>query len=115
MKISSLTVFKILTAFSTVLALGAGGATYFSYKLSQQAQNALSQQIEELNSAGAKIKELEEKIKDLETKNSESAASLDKFSNANKELTTQLEELNKQLAEFEAIQKRAKQKAKLKS
>ena len=112
MKISSLTVYKILTTLTTVLALGAGGVTYFSYKLSQQAQSALTQQSEELNSAGAKIKELEEKVKDLENQNSESTASLDKFSNSNKELTTQLEQLNKQLSELEALQKKAKSRAK---
>jgi septal ring factor EnvC (AmiA/AmiB activator) len=112
MKISSQAVFKIISGFATVLALAGGAGTYFSYKLSQQAQASLAQQTEELESAGAKIKELEGKVKELQTKNDDASAALEKFTSANKELTTQLEELNKEIANYESMQKKNKAKPK---
>ena len=56
----------------------------------------MTQQTEELESASAKIKELEAKTKELESKNEEATASIEKFSQSNKELATQLDELNKE-------------------
>ena len=112
MKISSTTLFKIISGLTTVLALGGGAGTYYSYKLSQQAQGALAQQTEELEGASAKIKDLEGKLKELETKNEEASSTIEKFANSNKELNNQLEELNKQIAAVEALQKKSKNKAK---
>ena len=59
--------------------------------------------------------ELDAKVKELQAKNDEANASIDKFSQANKELTTQLDELNKEVASFEALQKKSKVKPKAKN
>lgn len=110
MKISSSIVFKIISGFATVIAIGGVAGTYYGYNQTRQAQSALAQQTEELESASAKIKELEGKIKELQAKNDESTSTIEKFTQSNKELSTQLEALNKQVAEFEALHKKTKSK-----
>jgi len=115
MKISSTAVFKIISGIATVLALAGAGATYFSYRQALQAQSTLAQQNEELEGAAGKIKELESKVSELKSKNEEANAAIEKFTQSNKELTTQLEELNKEVASYEAMQKKPKSKTKAKN
>ena len=115
MKISTAAIFKIISGLATVIAIAGGVGTYYSYRQALQAQATLTQQTEELDSAGAKIKELEGKVKELQTKNEEANATIEKFSQSNKELSTQLEELNKEVANYEALTKKSKAKAKPKT
>jgi septal ring factor EnvC (AmiA/AmiB activator) len=115
MKISSTAILKIVSGFAIVLAIAFAGGAYFFFHQSLQAQSALTQQTEELESASTKIKELEAKTKELESKNEEATASIEKFSQSNKELVTQLDELNKEVAAYEALQKKPKPKAKAKN
>ena len=115
MKISTTAIFKIISGFATVLAIAGGGGAYYAYHQSLQAQSALTQQTEELESAGAKIKELEAKVKELQTKSEEDAASIEKFSQSNKELTSHLDQLNKEVATYESLTKKPRAKAKAKN
>ena len=115
MKISTTAIFKIISGFAIVLAIAGGGGAYYAYHQSLQAQSALTQQTEELESAGAKIKELEAKVKELQTKSEEDAASIEKFSQSNKELTSQLDQLNKEVATYESLTKKPRAKAKAKN
>lgn len=112
MKISSNTVLKIICGFTTSLAIAGAYGTYYFYHQNLQTQSTLAQQSEELENAGAKLKETLEKLKEAQSKNEESLASIEKFSVANKELSAELEQLTKQVATYEAMQKRPKSKGK---